>query len=174
MRKLTLIITAILLIFSFAGCDVLEWESYSSRENYFSIAFPRKWEKKDGVGKAVVTVVAPSGVDGGDRANTNMMVTVTELPQDIPLETYFDANKEELLSILPKTSNITEGQVLSGVLRGRWIALSTELDRRPLHIISCVWIRKQRAYVLSCVTSVDDFPQYEPFFFKAMKSMRIR
>jgi len=177
-RKIYLFTSVVLLamtIFAAAGCDFLNWYRYKDEENRFSILLPRDWYMAEGVNNMDLYVYAPVQTDD---QKINFTVKVTQLPANIPVETYFDANKEELLFIMPGASDLTEGQFMTtGFNRAHWMAFSARLRMKSgveeVRFLSAVWVKGKRAFVISAIAPLENFPKYEPIFWKVMKSLRI-
>jgi hypothetical protein len=176
MRKCTPLIIIILAALNLSSCGYLDfpnWKQYRNDEYGFLVLFPRNWEEQEDVLDTVVLVTAPLEKNAIFTANAN--VTVTELPAEIPLQTYFDAQKEELRFFPQKLYDMTEGQVQTGIQRGIWLAYTSEVTPDfPIRTINCLWINKKRVFVITGSCASNKFPKYEPIFLKIFKSMRIK
>ena len=92
----------------------------------------------------------------------------------IPLTTYFDINKEELMNVMPQAKDITEGQQMNGIVRGQWMSFQTQITSQvTMKVITIVWMKDKRAYTLTCVCALSAAKKYEPLFRKIMSSMRM-
>lgn len=169
--KLAFLVAAIALLAS--GCDIFFWRTYYSRESGFLVKAPRSWSMDEGVEGATLVVVAPlSGPEDFFPASIN--IRVTELPKTVPLSDYYEINRDELEVSLGKLYDLVEGQVLSGFVRGQWLSFSTKIQGVTVRILSCLWIHRQRVYVLTGISRLEKFPEYEAIFRKSMKSLRFR
>lgn len=154
------------------GCD-FTWQQYSHRKLRFSILLPRAWHKIEGTYNT--TVIAESPLQGSDDVfKENINVTVTELPGEISLHTLYEMNKDEIMQRLSLFSDFDEGSMRAGLLAGRWFAFNSKVQNVSVRVISAIWVKDKRVYVVTCIALLKDFPAYEPIFKKAMGSLRIK
>lgn len=173
MRRLACLILVILVCF-LSGCDFFLWRGYYDREHKFILKLPRNWEIVEGEEGTNVAIFINAPSEPGAKFRTNINVSVVELPKEIPLDDYYDVNKEEMLSVFPGSYDMLEGQVINGFVRGQWMAFSTKIENVPLRIASTVWIKYKRAYVITRISPLDKFSKYEKIFNKVVSSFRMK
>lgn len=121
----------------------------------------------------VVMALAPlRGKQPRFQANTN--VVVTELAQELDLSTFFELNKDALVSKLATIENLTEGDIYAGMLAGKWLSFEGMARQVRVKIISAVWIKGKRVYTVTCTSEAKDFPRYESAFNRILRSLRVR
>jgi len=173
MRKYILVALILVLSLSFIGCDIFAWKKYYNPDYKFSLTIPRNWEIAEETKDAALVLFAPEEeIQGQFRAN--LRVVVVDLPAVIPLTTYFDVNKEELMNVIPQAAEFTEGQQMNGIIRGQWMSFQAQITSKVImKAITIVWMKDKRAYTLTCVCSLSAAKKYEPMFRKIMSSMRM-
>jgi len=178
MRKAINAAVLLAIIFSLVGCsdlaDYVLWRTYSSKKHRFSIMFPREWDMQEQETKTALIVTIPRPKGKREPLRSNFTMTITDLPQDIPLTTYFEANHEELTGIMPGATDFEEGQVFKNFLRGMWLSFNSDIDGNKVKIISVVWIKNNKAYVLTFITTLEKYSKLQPVFRKIMNSMNVR
>lgn len=153
------------------ACDMISYRKYTNRQQQFSILLPRSWqEAKDP--KAVILVKAPLD-SRDDKFQENINVMVTQLPAKVTLETFVDYNKEELMRVMPKATDMREQSVYNALLPGRLISFNNDVDGVELRVLSGVWIKENRIYVVTCVGQAKKIKQYLPVFNYVMRSLRM-
>jgi len=174
MRKYILLVLVLLVTLNFIGCDIFAWKKYNNSDYNFSLTIPRNWEIQEDAKEAALVLFAPED-ETIKQFRANLRVVVVDLPAVIPLTTYFDVNKEELMNVMPQSTNFTEGQQMNGLIRGQWMSFQTQITSNVvMKVISIVWMKDKRAYTLTCACSIAAAKQYDPIFRKIMSSMRIK
>ena len=174
-NKIIILVSMIVVLAGLTGCDKLFWEKYTNREYGFSILLPRWWQR-EGANQHWV-VVAKSPIKGKDDVfQENINIVVTDLPEAVPLDTFFELNKAETLRILPGVeTGIQEGEISSGGRRGRWLSFETQ---RPegirLRIISAVWMKNNRVFIVTGSCWAEEQKTYEPMYRRMLRSMVIK
>ena len=168
--KIILIIT---LSLAFMGCGIL-WQRYNSQEYGFSIFLPRLWYKEEG--RYATVIMARSSQRGPkDRYLENINVVASYAPQGMSLTTYFEINKNDIFEKMPgEEFDVKQGEVFAGGTPGIWLSFSTKTKVITLRVLSAVWIKGDRAYVVTCSADDAQFPEYEPIFKKAIQSIRFK
>ena len=174
-RKSGLAVALLLVLF---GCEF--WASrYVSQEHKFSILLPSKWEKEEGFAGSVVLAKA---VEEEPQYRTNISVSVGNLEEIqanmrrmISLEEYFEANKAQLLAVLPGAKlNVQEGEIVTTKNeKGRVLSFDYDAEDVKIRFLVAVWIKNSRAYTISCSSEVDRFSQYVTIFNKVIRSLKI-
>lgn len=135
---------------------------------------PRTWEIDDEAKDAALVLYAPE--DSSQKEfRSNMRVVVQDLPiKDMPLSTYYEINREELLNVFPKHKNIAEGQGMTGLVRYQWFAFDALImEGVEVRAISSIWIKGQRMYLFTCVMNIKAAAKVEPLFHKMISSFRL-
>ncbi len=173
MRKLTLLCLTLFVFLSLAGCDALKWKRYHNREYNFSLLLMKDWEIDEDSRDALLVVYMPQyNLRSGFRSN--MRVLIQELPSEMPLSTYYDMNREELLQVFPRHANIKEGQGMTGLVRYQWISFDANIAKGILvRALNAVWIKGKRVYILSCVMEFDAVKELEPLVNKVISSFNL-
>jgi hypothetical protein len=173
MRKYSLAVIIILFLLSLAGCDITAWRNYHSSEDRFSLRIPRSWDiDEDAADASLVAYIPASPRD--DHFASNIRVVVDSLPVEIPLSTYYDINRAEFEQVFKKLIDIEEGQGLTGLVRYQWFAFNAQLTEDVLvRIVSVVWMKGKRVYILTCVMNLRRASEIEPIFRKVISSFRI-
>ncbi len=170
-RRIGLITLLIMSLF-FSGCD-LWWSRYTNQEYGFSIILPRFWKKDEGFKNTIVIARLPKASKEG--VQENITITAGRLPQEAPLDILYEANKEEIMRVLPGVKdNVSEGDLFAGRDQGRWLRFDNKVGNLSLRILTGVWIKKQRVYVITCCSSTQRFSKYEPIFQRVIRSLRIK
>lgn len=157
-------------LISLLGCD-LTWRRYSNKEYGFSLNLPRRWQMRQGVNDTVVQASAPQKANEKFAANVN--VVVSELPERISLEEFFELNKEETLRLLPgEKLGIQEGDIFAFGRRGMFLNFTTVVKDFSVRFFSAVWIKGKRVYVITASCEDKFYPEYEPAFKKILRSFR--
>lgn len=165
------LITSVLSL-GLAGC-MFNWQRYHNEEYNFSISLPRNWTKEQGAFDTVILAREPlKGTTDIFRENIN--VVVKDLPRNISLETFFEANKQEITMNLPGVYNVSEGDIFAGILPGRVLSFNTRLQSTILRTITAGWKRGDYVYVVSCTCEAEQSSKYEPIFQKSMRSLRLK
>jgi hypothetical protein len=173
MNQKKIILLILVVAIGLISCDVA-WQKYSNREYRFSLLLPRAWEKKAGQKNTLIIAKAPKE-DAAHGFQANLNVTVTDLPKEIPLETYFEMNKQETFRILPGVEyNVSEGTLFNGRLRGKWLSFNSEGGVSVLRIISAVWVKGTRIYIITGSCLSEEYEKYDPIFKKILRSLRIK
>ena len=172
MNKNIILITLIVAI-SLTGCN-LAWQRVDSKELGFSILLPRVWYKEEGVYNTTMMITSPQ--EGpSDKFQENITIVVANLPTEISLESFFASNKEETLRIMPGDQfDISEGEIFAGRFRGKQLSFNTKLEGVVIRILSAVWIRGKRVYVITCSAEYEQYSKYKSTFQKTLKSLRIK
>ena len=150
-----------------------QWKQYSNKEYKFSILYPRSWEYNEDIYNTVFLAKEPIK-SPTDKFQSNINVVVTQLPQPLSLEAYYDLNKEELTRRLSPITNILEGDVYSGMLAGKWFSFEGMMKDIVLRVTVAVWVKDKTVYTVTCSAPVKDYPKYEATFFKIMRSLRAK
>ncbi len=156
--------------FSLSGCE-FNWRRYSSKEYGFSLLLPANWEEVEE--RKTVIMLRASRDNATDRFQETINVVVTEFPTDILLSTFFELNKEELLRVFPAAFNIMESNIFAGRVFGKLLTFDGRVEDTVLRVLTACWIKNKRAYVVTCVAEVKNFPKYSRLFKKVLGSMRI-
>lgn len=160
------------LLLCLTGCKP-EWERYTNQEHKFSILLPASWEKQEGAFKTAVVALAPlKEKPPAFRANVN--VIVNELPQKVDLDAIFELNKNELSGKLATMDDLTEGDIYSGMMRGKWMSFVGLLRDFRVKITSAIWIKDKRTYTVTCACRAEDARTYDPMFQKIIRSLRAK
>ncbi len=173
-KKVTLIPVILLLAFCLSGCDNIMWGRYSSPTRGFSILLPRFWGKEHGFQNTALVARSPlSG--GGDRFQENVTVVTGDLPEEVPLDELFELNKAEILKALPGAKfNLSEQEIFAGRDEGRSLAFDNKVKNFSLRIVSAVWVKHKRIYVVTCTGELKNFNKYESAFKRIIESLRIK
>ena len=153
------------------GCDMIAYRKYKNYEKQFSILLPRSWQEAKDI-KAVILVKAPPDRPD-DKFQENINVMVTALPAKVSLETFVDYNREELLRVMPKATDMKEQSVYNSLLPGRMLSFNNDVDGMELRVLSGVWIKENRIYVVTCVGETKKIKRYLPIFNYVMRSLRV-
>ncbi len=162
-----------------SGCDTFDfisWRKYYNNEYRFSILLPRGWQQGKFTPDTLIMAKAPLKGDK-DKYQENINVNVTELPSDakgVSLDTIFDLNKEELQRTVAEVYDLRDGDIYAGFLPGKWMSFEGKAMGLSIKIITAIWLKNNRFYVVTCSAEVKDFPRYEPIFKKALHSVRIK
>lgn len=180
MMKRLCIFLIILCSFFLSGCDFLQWQRYSDKENHFSILLPRFWKKeKDFLNTAVLALAPQKSKADKYQENINVAVNkVPDLPPDVKpealLSTFFELSKEEVLGKIKGVYNISEGEIFAGLLKGKYLSFNTRVGDLLLRIFSAIWLKNKQVYVVTCSSEAKEFYKYEPLFKRSLKSIRMR
>lgn len=173
MRRIPIFIAIALVCLILAGCDIFVWKKYYNPEYKISMLLPRSWEIDEEAKTAALVVYIPQD-NPKARFKGNMRMVVQDLPAEIPLSSYYDVNREELLSVFPKHSNIAEGQGMSRLVRYQWIAFNAQIaEDIRVRAINAAWIKGKRVYLLTCVIDLSSAVKVEPLFRKILSSFRL-
>jgi len=170
-RSLACILLAFVTVFTFSACD-FSWQRYYNKEYRFSILLPRSWSKQLGLYDTVVIASEPSK-EPKDNFSENINVSVTSLQQKMSLSAFFALSRDVVLNqiIAPDAS---EGDILAGLLPGKWLSFETFAKGIKIRIISTVFLKGNRVYIITCSSAAEKYPQYEPVFMKVIRSFRLR
>ncbi len=173
MRKLLIFILIALAGLASVGCEIFTWKKYYNPEYKVSLLLPRSWEIDEEAKDAALVVYIPQD-NPQARFKSNMRMVIQDLPGEIPLSSYYDVNREELLSVFPKHRDIAEGQGMSGLVRYQWIAFNAQIDKDVwIRAINSAWIKGKRVYLLTCVIDLSSAAKVEPLFRKIISSFRL-
>ncbi len=165
------ILLVVVTVFTFSACD-FSWERYYNKEYRFSILLPRFWSKQLGLYDTIILAFEPSkGLKDNFRENVN--VSVTNLEQKMSLSAFFALSRDVVLNqiIAPDAS---EGDVLAGLFPGKWLSFETYAKGTKIMVISTIFLKGNRAYIITCSSAAEKYPQYEPIFMKIIRSFRPR
>jgi hypothetical protein len=174
MRKFTALLLIAVLCFSFFGCTKkVAWRNYYDKENKFSLRIPKDWDVEEELEGAALVLSIPQ-VDAADQFASNVRMVIEDLPKPVPLNVYYDINREEFRRVFKNMRDVTEGQGMSGLVRYQWIAFNALIGEKiVIRAISCVWINQKRVYILTCVMGLRSAEQAEPLFRKMISSFRL-
>jgi len=165
-----IIIATIISTFVVSGVDPTV-NRFHSKENGFSILLPRGWSVVENP-RAAIHVRAPrESMDDQFQANINVMMT--DLPNAISMDTFFDANREELLRVMPLATNMVEGVILAGFVQGRLLTFENKVEGINLKSMSAVFKKDTRFYSVNCTAEEAKISKYLPIFKKVIQSLRI-
>ena len=171
-KKVALVIV-LLLCLTASGCHFF-WVKYQSKKHKFSILLPRWWEREEGYQNTVVIAKAPMRRKD-DKFQENVNVVVSEMPPQVTIEMFFEMSKEATLKIVPGVKmDVTDGEMFAGTYRGKWFAFTTKSGQYILRAKSCIWMKNNRAYVVTCTADLDDWEANQLYFNKIMRSLRMR
>ena len=169
-----MILVLIIFSLSLVGCEIFAWRKYNNREYRFSMLVPKDWEPDEDIKDGIVALYVPM-VNPSDPFMSNVRVVTEDLPAPLDLATYYDINREEFRQVFKKMSDISEGQGMSGLNRHQWIAFTAPLtDKVMIRVISAVWMKGKRVYILTCVMDLQRAQDIEPAFRKMIASFTIR
>lgn len=171
-RSFFIVLTILFFISSLSGCGI-GWTRYTNKEYRFSILLPWSWKKQEGIYNTILLAKSPK-TGKNDRFQENITVTITELSSKMDLSTYFELNKEALTQSLASMTNVSEGNIFAGLFAGKYISFEGKMRDLSLKIISAMWMKGKRIYVLSCSSQVRDFAKYKPVFYKILRSLRVK
>jgi hypothetical protein len=147
------------------------WQQYRNKQYRFTILLPAGWQREEGPSGTVI-LVRDTLKGPQDKFQENINVVVNTLPAVVSLETFFETNKEEIISRLPGVSNVSEGGIFAGIYPGRWLIFNTQLQTVTLRIMTSCWMKDDRVYVVTCTAPAESFRKYEPIFKKVIHSLR--
>jgi hypothetical protein len=155
------------------GCDVY-WSRYSNKEYGFSILLPRFWQRQEGVQNTVVMSLSP--VEGqGDKFRENINVMSGELGKEAPLDIVFEFNKQQIMQSLPGFKyDVSEGEIFAGREKGKWLMFNNKAEGVTLSIITAVWEKGKRVYVVTGICDTRELSKYDPTFRRALRSLRLK
>ncbi len=173
MRRSLVFISIVLVCLTLTGCDFFVWKRYYNAEYKVSFLLPRSWEIDEEAKDAALVVYIPQD-NPRARFKSNMRLVIQDLPAEIPLSSYYDVNREELLSVFPKHSDIAEGQGMSRLVRYQWIAFNAQIAKDiRVRAINSSWIKGKRVYLLTCVIDLNSATKIESLFRKIISSLRL-
>lgn len=150
------------------------WRKYNNREYKFSMLVPKSWEIDEEVEDGILALYIPKAYPT-DLFMSNVRVYTEDLPAPLDLATYYDVNREEFRRVFKKMADISEGQGMSGLNRYQWIAFTSPLtDKIIIRVISAVWMKGKRVYILTCVMDLKSAQDIEPLFRKMIASFSIK
>jgi hypothetical protein len=170
--KLSCFAICALALLCLTGCG-WQWQRYNNQEYKFSILFPRFWEIEEGNLNTVVMAMAPLR-NKKAQFRENINVVVTELPQEMPLSTFFELNKDMLTSKVAALDDLLEGDIYAGFLPGKWLSFEGRMHDLKLKITSAVWIKGKRVYAVSCASEAKDAAKNEQLFNTVLRSLRVQ
>ncbi len=165
-------ILILLICLSLAGCNPF-WRKYNNKEYKFTLLIPSSWEEEEGVDKTAVIAMSPLR-GKADRYRENVTVVVNELPEEVPLVNLFEMNKDEFQKSLAGIYDTDEGDVFAGMIPGRWYSFNSKVREINLKVISAIWVKGKKVYVVTCIGQLEEYPRYQRAFDKALHSLRIR
>lgn len=159
--------------FVFSGCGIL-WQRYNNKELGFSILLPRLWYKEVGsYGTVIMAISSPTNPQ--DKYRENITITAAYVPEDMKKETYVEMSINQAFEMFNGTQyGVTEGTISAGGEDGKWVSFSVPAKDIILKVISTVWIKNKRAYVVTCSSRDSEYDKYEPVFWKALRSIRFK
>lgn len=173
MRKIGIILALVVFSLNLIGCEALAWRKYNNRGHKFSMLVPKDWDIDEDIKDGVMAVYIPK-LHPTDLFMSNIRVVSDELPAPLDLSTYYDINREELRQLFKRMSEVSEGQGMSGMDRYQWVAFTSPLtDKIFIRVVSAVWMREKRFYILTCVMDLQRSQDIEPMFRKMLVSFRI-
>lgn len=170
-RKLFFVLLICSTTLVFSGCHLL-WKHYHSKNNGFSIALPRWWQADNTRPPAALAIMAP--LQGkNDAYRENLTVTVADLNNQDEKELFWETNKKIILREIPGyKSNIQEGEIFAGILKGQWLSFEVQDKQIHLRIKTAVWFKGLRVYVLTYSTEAKNWDKYSHTFDKILASFR--
>lgn len=179
-QKLAIFGLLSLFAISLCGCDTFDfifWQRYQNKDYKFSMLLPRSWEKEIPGPEYNVLMIAKKPLKDMDKYQENITVNVTEFPKEaksLSLGTIFEMNKDEIKAALADMYDLKEGDIYAGFLPGRWLSFEGKAMGIDVKIISAIWLKNNRTYVVTCSAETKEYPRFEPIFLKALHSVRIK
>jgi hypothetical protein len=68
--------------------------------------------------------------------------------------------------------NPEEDEVFAGMLRGQMLTFECFGKGDRLKVRIAIFMKDDRAYIITCTSEANKFPRYEPLFMKAIRSFR--
>ena len=171
LRKFILVALICSISLTSTGCWVL-WAKYKNREKGFSILLPRFWKRVEGEQHTIIMAKAPLR-GKNDEFQENINVIVSDLPAIVDIEIFAEMNQKQAAAVLPGPKvDFESGEIFAGLNRGRWFAFTSISEPVATRVMSAIWMKGTRVYVVSCSAEADLFYKYEPTFLHVMESLR--
>ncbi|MDD5155270.1 MAG: hypothetical protein PHF11_02155 [Candidatus Omnitrophica bacterium] len=167
-------LVVIFLIFALtwlSTCD-FSWKRYYDKEYRFSLLLPRSWAIKTGAYGTAMLAIEPRN-SPQDNYSENVNVGVINLPKPTTLAAFFIMNRDALLSKII-SPDFSEGDILAGLRPGKWLSFETYAKKVKIKVVSTIFMHGSQAYIITCSSAAEKYPEYEPVFMKIVKSFRIR
>jgi hypothetical protein len=173
MKKIFLFLFLVVFSLNLVGCESFSWRKYKNKEYRFSMLVPKAWDLDEDVQDGVLALYVPE-VEVENPFVSNIRVVVEDLPAPIDLSTYYDINREEFRQVFKRMGDISEGQGMQGINRYQWLAFTSPLtDKVFIRVVSAVWMKGKRVYILTCVMDLRRAAEIEPAFRKMIASFSI-
>jgi eukaryotic-like serine/threonine-protein kinase len=148
-------------------------QSYTNAEAGFTIEYPAGWTAEEVTDQSgvVVTIFARRSARDGFAENVNVLLE--QLPPNVTLEQYTQANVTNLDRAFPDAMVIEEGDRNVGPYAGHWIHYEAEQQGRRVSLLQAWLVDGERAFVLSYTGEGDDFEEYRPDAEAILQSFRL-
>ncbi len=158
-----------------SGCSFFQpVRLYEDKKNQFSILLPRNWKQEKANLKGMAILVKdPKYARIPNKFQANINVIVKDMPAEISMEQFFEANKQEIENTIPNVKNMEESRIFSGFNPGRSLYFESKLTAITLIFNTAAWFSRGRVYIVTCVASEDDYRIYKRMFKRILHSMRL-
>jgi hypothetical protein len=153
--------TIFLLFVSVCGCSFVKYNQntrvYTSSIFRFSISLSQGWLPQESKGLVRVIALSPD-------ENANISVLSDFLPKEYTLEKYFDGNYQNLKTDYPNYAELEKGECLINGVESKYVKYTFSKNIINGTCFQYYLVRNQRCYVISCVTSINNFDDYKNDF----------
>lgn len=136
---------------------------YYNKVMQFSILLPESWEQYENIEGVVIAA-------SSDKADIN--IVVKNIPSHVGLDEFFNVNLSKLQQLLPNIRLLARGNSVISNHKAKWIKYSLLTEKGDLEIIAYMLLISEKAYVITCSASPNDFLQFKLLFEEIAKSFK--
>ena len=177
LSTLLLLSTCLMLLTeAFASCSKTEepglFVSYSAG---FSIKYPTDWTIYSSPDNWIPAVEGESPEESSDDEFSEFIaVDVIELSSKMSLDEYYRKYHEELVAETVSFEEHEVGEVKIGGKKAKYLLYDKEMPEAYWRILAYVFVRKDRAYVISCAAENRQFDRNMDLFREVAHTFRFK
>ncbi len=155
---------------SFAG----GFDKYVDPLYGFSVSYPSDWQKVEHFQPGAAAVFISPKSKKTDKYRENFNITVQDIPPDVAtVEAYTERATMQMMAVFPDITVESSEPITFGGRKGRRVLFSAEKTVK-LKIVAAWTIKgAAKAYVLTFMTTFDEYKKYLPMVNYMIKSFRL-
>lgn len=140
--------------------DLHDWKTFE-KDNY-SIQYPSNWELnlQEIMGISFYLMAPLESKDDKFRENVNLIIE-NLTGYDIDLNAYVELSTRKLETLITNFKSIDNKKMKSGSNEYQRFEYTGEQGIYKLHFVQCVWVKDNKAFILSLTAEQSKFPDYK-------------
>jgi hypothetical protein len=145
--------------------------NFTEPDKGYAITFPREWHwQRDYMGLDVFAPAPPRDEQAGSMANIS--VVSGKIDSNIDLESFYNTNLENLKKALRDVQVVETGKVQLDGLEGRKVIYNHAMGEMKLRVLQYFVIKNGHGFIITCTSSLEEFPKYVEAFESTANSLK--